>query len=311
MSENLSKYDIRNVKELTDSSKWEDFERSSRPWILAGDLDEGAPDVVANDEDSEKALKSWERKQLLSCSQLSTRLTKVGAEYVKDVVTITKFMAKLKEKYEEKQEGTFGESYSNFTSLSLSECKGVSDYNNKFDLYLTDLQKYPEVVICRPLVVKQYLEGLGPAFSSWLSSFNLQHSILKDGNAEGVTLIAAQTAARVEEQKINSEQTTIAMMANRKRKYDGNNRQNHTTGGCTIHPHGRHSSDDCVTLHPEKEAEWRKQNPRAAVHRDRNLKRQKFKKDDEKEKEQPTTTKHDFGGFAQHTQFESNESNKF
>lgn len=130
MSDHLSKYDIRNVKELTDSSKWEDFERSSRPWILAGNLDQEAPDVVTDDEDSEKVLKSWERKQLLGCSQLSTRLTKVGAEYVKDVVTITKFMAKLKEKYEEKQEGTFGESYSNFTSLSLSECKSVSDYNN-------------------------------------------------------------------------------------------------------------------------------------------------------------------------------------
>jgi hypothetical protein len=55
----------------------------------------------------------------LGCSQLSTRLTKVSAEYIKDVVIVTKFIATLKEKYEEKQEGTFGESYMNSTSLPL------------------------------------------------------------------------------------------------------------------------------------------------------------------------------------------------
>lgn len=306
----LAKFSITSVKELLDSSKWDDFKRTADAWKVNNDLDEALPPDATSAETT-----LWNRRQFKACAQLRTRLTKAGSDHVEDIVTIPVMLVSLKAKYEEKQEGTFGEAYHKFTSLSLEGCKGIADYNNKFDLYLAELHKYPEVIICRPLQVKQYLEGLGTAFSSWLTNFNLSHSVLKNGAIDGVSLEIAQTAARVEEQKLSSELNTVAMMASRKRKspdqlhQQRNGNKPRELKQCLRHGPGGHTSAECISLHPELVEEFRRKHPEKAAQRDRNVARFKAETEANKAASQPVEEHHHDGKLS--FTYSSGESNRF
>jgi hypothetical protein len=46
-----------------------------------------------------------------------------------------------------------------------------------------------------PILVRKFLQGLGPAFSAWEMSFYQQHSIIGNKNTPGVTLLEASTVS--------------------------------------------------------------------------------------------------------------------
>ena len=113
------------------------------------------------------------------------------------------------------EEGTFSKAFNDFNSLCLDECKDIPKYNTRFDNAYSKLCKFKDVTICRPLLVKKYLKGLGPGFDQWLSTFNQAHPLLTEGDVEGVTLKTTMTAARVEEQKLTACTTSIAAFVKR------------------------------------------------------------------------------------------------
>lgn len=77
------------------------------------------------------------------------------------------------------------------------------------------LCKFKDVTICRPLLVKKYLEGLGPGFDQWLSTFNQAYPLFTEGDVEGVMLKTTITAARVKEQKLTACTILVAVLAKR------------------------------------------------------------------------------------------------
>lgn len=71
-----------------------------------------------------------------------------------------------------------------------------------------------ECIFLRVILVKKFLEGLGPAFYNWEMSFNQQHSIVGDDNTPGVTFLEAQGSARVKEHRLKGNSATIGLLSN-------------------------------------------------------------------------------------------------
>jgi hypothetical protein len=171
----------------------------------------------------------------------------------------------LKPVFEEQAEGTFGEAFNEFNTLCLADCKNVPDYNTRFDNSYSRLCKFEEVEICRPLLIKKYLEGLGPGFDQWLSTFNQSHPLLKEDDVEGVSLKTTMTAARVEEQKMTSRTSSTALLARQSGSTEpqGTKRQRGDKH-CKVHLWCGHEDAQCIVQYPELEAEWRRLNPNKA-----------------------------------------------
>jgi hypothetical protein len=246
-------FSIINIPMLEEPSDWELWNRNSRTWILNNDLDVVRPLPAARGT-------IWDRKQLKAVGQLLSRCGKRAYDFGAEEITV----ASLKETLEP----------FDFNNLCLDECKDIPEYNTRFDNAYSKLCKFKDVMICRPLLVKKYLEGLGPGFDQWLSTFNQAHPLLTEGDVEGVTLKATMTAARVEEQKLTARTTSVAALAKRntptqntKDEPRGTKRQRGDKH-CKIHLWGSHEDKECVVQHPELEAEWRRKYPSKAKARD-------------------------------------------
>ena len=201
-------FSIINIPMLEEPSDWELWDRNSRTWILNNDLDVVRPLPAARGT-------IWDRKQLKAVGQLLSRCGKRAYDFGAEEITVTSLKETLEPLYKEIEEGTFSEAFNDFNNLCLDECKDIPEYNTRFDNAYSKLCKFKDVTICRPLLVKKYLEGLGPGFDQWLSTFNQAHPLLTEGDVEGVTLKTTMTAARVEEQKLTARTTSVAALAKR------------------------------------------------------------------------------------------------
>jgi hypothetical protein len=193
---------------LEEPTDWDLWDRNSRTWILNNDLDVDRPPQVARGI-------IWDRKQLKAVGQLLSRCCKRAYDFGAKEITVASLKETLEPLYKEIEEGTFGEVFNDFNSLCLDECKDIPEYNTRFDNAYSKLCKFKDVTICRPLLVKKYLEGLGPGFDQWLTTLNQAHPLLTEGDVEGVSLKTTMTAARVEEQKLTSRTTSVASLAKR------------------------------------------------------------------------------------------------
>jgi hypothetical protein len=115
------------------------------------------------------------------------------------------------------------------------------------------------------------LQGLGPAFSAWEMSFYQQHSIIGNKNTPGVTLLEAQSGARVEEQRLKSNNATVAMLATNQFGKRPRQAASPTTPGsrwcCKVCKHSGHWDQDCWIQHPELKLIWDGKNPEKAAKR--------------------------------------------
>jgi hypothetical protein len=245
-------FSITNIPMLEESTHWDLWERNSKSWILNHDLDTERPAIAARG-------RAWDRNQLKGVGQLHTRCGKRAYNLTKDCKLIHTMIEILKPVFEEHPEGTFGEVFNEFNTLCLADCKNVIDYNTRFDNSYSQLCKFVEVKICRPLLVKKYLEGLGTSFDQWLSTFNHSHPLLKEDDVEGVSLKTTMTAARIEEQKMTSRTSYTALLASRSGNANtepqGTKRQ-HGDKHCKVHLWCGHEDAQCITQHPELEAYW-------------------------------------------------------
>ena len=181
-------FSITNIPMLEEPSDWELWDRNSRTWILNNDLDIVRPMLAARGT-------IWDRKQLKVVGQLLSRYGKRAYNFGAKESTVASLKETLEPLYKEIEEGTFGKAFNEFNSLCLNECKDIPKYNTRFDNVYSKLCKFKDVTICRPLLVKKYLEGLGLGFDQWLSTFNQAHPLLTEGDVEGVTLKTTMTVA--------------------------------------------------------------------------------------------------------------------
>jgi hypothetical protein len=268
-----------SIPMLEDQSNWEDWIRNAKGWLADHDYDEAEPPAPgiqtrsANEVDPHpKALAAWKKGQKRAVAGLKSRCGKRAYGLVKTIEKLLELLKVLEADFKPKGEGLFNEIYNRWENVNLEDCKDVNDYCTQFDQIRTELSDLdPKCVFPRPILVRKFLQGLGSAFSSWEMSFYQQHSIIGDKNTPRVTLLEAQSGARVEEQRLKGNNATVAMLATnqfRKRPRQANSPP--VPGGRWCYKvcgHSGHWDKDCWVQHPEAKLIWEAQNPEKAARR--------------------------------------------
>jgi hypothetical protein len=267
---------------LEDQSNWEDWIRNANGWLIDHDYDEKEPAPPAGIQTRSvneagdpypKTLAAWKKGQRRAIAGLQSRCGKRAYGLVKEIEDLTDLLEVLKTDFKPKGEGLFNEIYNRWENVNLEDCKDVNDYCTQFDQIRTEFSDLDSAcVFPRPILVRKFLQGLGPAFSAWEMSFYQQHSIIGNKNTPGVTLLEAQSGAQVEEQRLRGNNATVALLATN--RYGKRPRQAQTgpaePGGrwCyNICKHSGHWDRDCWIQHPEIKLIWEAQNPEKAARR--------------------------------------------
>lgn len=275
---------------LEKQSDWENWIRNAEAWLISNDYDEPEPPVSSSpvgvrtrttgaasgaiivDSPPSILLAKWKRSQIKATTNLKSRCGKRAFGLVKDIQTINDLLETLKAEFKPKGEGLFNEVYNRWENVSLGECKDVIDYCTQFDQIRTELTDLdPECVFPRAILVKKFLQGLGPAFNNWEMSFNQQHSIISDNVTPGVTLLEAQGSAQVEEQRMKGNSATVGLLSNANGKRPRYTNSNGSTvlgrKWCYKCRHSGHWDYECWVLHPELQRIWEERNPEKAAKR--------------------------------------------
>ncbi len=279
---------LTSIPILEKQSDWEDWIRSAEAWLISNDYDEpepvptssvgvrtrttGATSATVAVDPIPNILTEWKRSQKKAITNLKSRCGKRAFGLVKDIQTINDLFGTLKNEFKPKGEGIFNEVYNRWENVSLGECKDVNDYCTQFDQIRTELTDLdPECVFPRAILVKRFLQGLGPAFNNWEMSFNQQHSIIGDNRTPSVTLLEVQGSAQVEEQRLKSNSATVGMLSNangkRPRYVDPNGPAVSGRRWCYKCRHSGHWDDECWVLRPELQRIWEGKNPEKAAKR--------------------------------------------
>jgi hypothetical protein len=279
---------LTSIPMLEKQSDWEDWIRSAEAWLISNDYDEPKPtappslmgartraagvvDTVVVVDPLPSMLAKWKRGQKKAITNLKSRCGKRAFGLVKDIQTIHDLLETLKAEFKPKGEGVFNEVYNRWENVSLGECKDVNDYCTQFDQIRTELTDLdPECIFPRAILVKKFLQGLGPAFNSWEMSFNQQHSIIGDNSTPGVTLLEAQGSAQVEEQRLKSSSVTVGLLSNaneKRSRYANSNGPAALGRWCHQCRHTGHWDHECWTQHPELQRIWEERNPEKVARR--------------------------------------------
>ena len=184
---------------------YEVFVKVANTWILSHDLDIEPPEGAATRSSGGRDPRAiWDRKQLKACGQLRTRLCELGQDYTEDDVTIERMMLTIKDNFELTGDAAYLKASGEFDKIHLDNYKTVDLYNKNFNELLTRIEKFQGVKICRPRAVDKYVNGLGVAFHSWLSSFWNAGNTLLDvpGGKKGVLLRFIMREAVAQEQRM-------------------------------------------------------------------------------------------------------------
>jgi hypothetical protein len=276
---------LTSIPILEKQSEWENWIRNAEAWLISNDYDEpkpsvavgvrtratgttGAADVI---DPFPNALEKWKRNQKKAITNLKSRCGKRAFGLVKDIQTIDDLFETLKAEFKPKGESVFNEVYNLWENVSLGECKDVNDYCIQFDQIRTELMDLdPECVFPRVILVKKFLQGLGPAFNNWEMSFNQQHSVIGDDDTPGVTLLEAQGSARVEEQRLKANSATVGLLSNangKRPRYVNSNGPAALSRWCHQCRHPGHWDYECWVQHPELQRIWEERNPEKAARR--------------------------------------------
>jgi hypothetical protein len=276
---NLSK-----ITKLKNSSGWKKWRAALDEWVVDQDLDldpPAEPEVpparasqARQDEYNEvykeydEAIILWKRKQLKAVNSIKSVCEDRGKNFLQGLVLIQDALDKLEEEFKPKGDASFQEVYTKWVGLNLTGCKDVDDYVEDFeDLYSRLLALDPTYSLPRVDLVMKFVNGLGAVYGSWLQSFNLTHSLT---GTSGTTLSEVEGLARTEEQRLARE-GAVAMVSSAYPPAD-RSRKRKACNGCdsTFHMDAK-----CWVLHPELEAEWRRENPEKAAARDARLRGRK------------------------------------
>jgi hypothetical protein len=206
---------LASIPMLEDQSNWEDWIRNANGWLIDHDYDEKEPTPLAGVQTRSaneaggpypKALAVWKNGQRRAIAGLQSRCGKRAYGLVREIEDLAELLEMLKADFKPKGEGLFSEIYNRWENVNLEDCKDTNDYCTKFDQIRTEFSDLE-------ILVKKFLQGLGPAFSTWEMLFYQQHNIIGNKNTPGVTLLEAQGGARVEEQRLKANHSIVAMLA--------------------------------------------------------------------------------------------------
>jgi hypothetical protein len=216
---------LASIPMLEKQLDWEDWIRKTEGWLVHHDYDESEPTAPgraqtrnagaadAGDLHS-KAHAAWTKGQKKAVTGLKSRCGTRAYKICKDICTLNELLEILKAEFKPKGESVFNDIYSRWENVNLGACTDDNDYCTQFDQIRTELADVdPECTLPRPILIKKFIQGLGPAFSNWEMSFYQQHNIIDDGESLGVTLLETQSSTRVEEQRLNSNNATVSMVA--------------------------------------------------------------------------------------------------
>lgn len=256
-------------------------------------------------------LEEWKRSQKKAVALLRNRVSELAYQFTESDETVAELRKTMKKNFQLKGDAEFLVVLTAWNELHLDKASDIGKYNLDFQSTKIKLDKFmpDKTEMPRPLVISRYTSGLGPAFHSWLITFWLNNSIIdvaasgSQPERKGVELRhvmreAAGQALRMQQQDAESLQA-VALAAFKKQQANpqsnnngsgsrrGNNssrvtkrprdnQRSDTNNKWCEHPRhgwGKHTSEDCITLHPEKESEWRAANPALAASRDENRKK--------------------------------------
>ncbi|MGD0511548.1 MAG: hypothetical protein ABSA33_06975, partial [Candidatus Micrarchaeaceae archaeon] len=246
MADDSSKTSINlsKITKLKNSSGWKKWKAAIDEWVVDQDLDLDPPQEpeqlpvrasqARQDEHGEaykkyeEAMMPWKRKQLKAVNSIKSVCEDRGKNFLQGIVLVQDALNKLEMEFKPKGDASFQEVYTKWVGLNLTGCKDVDDYVEDFDdLYFRLLALDSAYSLPRVDLVMKFVNGLGPAYGSWLQSFNLTHSLT---GTNGTTVSEVQGLARVEEQRLARE-GAVAMMSATYTPAD-RSRKRKTCNGC-------------------------------------------------------------------------------
>jgi hypothetical protein len=226
---------LSKITKLKNTSGWKKWKLAADEWLLDQDYDlpppepvsplpEGASPSSAYDEEIinyEGEMKKWERKQLKGVNNLKSICEERGKTLLKDIKLINDAIEKLEDEFKPKGDADFTEVYNDWQLICLASYKDVDDYVEKFNDLYGQLQELDFTLPKIELVMK-FIHGLGQPFSSWHQSLSVQYDITA---TNGLSLTEVQGKARVEEKRMNREDTQTALLAKQARQNQHSHQQ--------------------------------------------------------------------------------------
>src|SRR5438045_8426779 len=85
-------------------------------------------------------------------------------------------ITKLQEKYKLSGDAIFNQLNTHYDAINLDDYSNVTEYIDAFTSAIAELKEINiNVTASEPQTIKHLIKGLGPAISSWETSFNQQH----------------------------------------------------------------------------------------------------------------------------------------
>ena len=248
---------LDRIKKLYGSEGWAEWNRDIHIHLqINGFLDlldeaKNEPTKLADERDFEhrKEKNLWKEKQQRALGILKRTINDNAINEL-DEAAVKKLdvaLDKLKTLYQPKGNANFQQYHNAFFSITRSQCSNINEYGEKLRRAHSELVALDsELQISEHFLVYQFLQGLGPDFATFRTSFNQNNTILpkrdadKNITAAGVTLKTAMDAA--EQEEIERNHTTLTALIAQ------------TTGPitpCTVCGKYFHDASTCFKAHPE------------------------------------------------------------
>ena len=295
---NINLSDIQKLLSTSDHRKWR---RGIKRWVIDNNCDVLKPAAIgpgpAINQPQEirdaydvraaknaKDIAAWEHRQLQGVNCIGMTCGLRGEDLIEDCTEVATALALLDEEFKPEGDATYAEINTRWSALCLAACKNVDEYVNEFDEIYSELKVHN--TLTRLNQIQKFLDGLGPAFDSWLETFSVMFNITD----ATVTLSAVQKRVQVQEQHLLKHRPTAftayaknsnshPQASHQQHQQHQPRRDNRWCGRCNS---DKHWEKRCWILHPEQEAQWRREFPERAAAKDerdaRNSGRKDFRK---------------------------------
>jgi len=303
---------LSSIKKLETKPEWLQWIRDINSWCLQNDHDVAAPVVVpaillgvqtAAATAAHAVLfaaytvefNKWTRSQLKAVDGIRNRCGKRAYGYIQSPIYDTNLVGvitKLEEKYKPSGDAIFNQLNTHYDEINLDDYSNVTEYIDAFTSAIAELKEINvDVTASEPRTINHFIKGLGPAFSSWETSFNQQHKkfgatpatlddAMESANIEADKNLGANRSTALMTKRVATEHTVLATSSsstnsNGKRPYSGdgdNGSHGKNQPNCHIckNIHGadhRHPHKKCWIDYPHLKAEWEAANPEKAIAR--------------------------------------------
>ena len=203
-------------------------------------------------------LETWLDKQERAIHIVQSRCGINARAEIKDCTTVVEALKLLKQRFQPKGSAIFQQLDANFSTLTLAQCNNVSEFAERLRKARSEIQQlHTTCTISEPHFVNRFLSGLGPSYTSFLTTFYQVYSLIPETRSDGtiqkaaVTFDEAVIAAEKEEQahRLAENTPSMALAAINNNKGQGNQKPRKQCSHCN---QKGHEQDGCWHLYPEK-----------------------------------------------------------